>query len=145
MCRAGLREGLLSSACPHRQDLYQGSEKLKVIILTLSRRWGGGTVYKLVVLYLLFTSSDFTTKLAPHCGAFSRALKIENIKGPLFPGPEGAVNTNGWCINWMSLEQGKGPTVINIWLFLYLISFILQSGMYTKYILPMASDGFLEI
>ena len=86
-----------------------------------------------------------TTNLAPHCGAFSRALKIDNIKGPLFPGPEGAGNTNGWCINWMSLEQGKGPTVIYIWLFLYLLAFILQSGVYTKYILPMASDSFLEI
>ena len=43
----------------------------------------------LVVLYLLFTSSVLTTTLAPHCGAFSRALKIEKIKGPLFPGPEG--------------------------------------------------------
>ena len=50
----------------------------------------------LVVLYLLFTSSVLTTTLAPHCGAFSRALKIEKIKGPLFPGPEGAGNTNGW-------------------------------------------------
>ena len=55
------------------------------------------------------------------------------------------MNTNGWCIYWMSLEQGKGPTVINIWLFLYLMAFILQSGVYTKYILPMASDVFLEI
>ena len=68
----------------------------------------------LVVLYLLFTSSVLTTTLAPHCRAFSRALKIEKIKGPLFPGPEGAGNTNGWCINWMSQghylnKLGRGP------------------------------------
>ena len=55
----------------------------------------------------------FTTNLAPHFGAFSRALKNEKIKVPLFPGPEGAGNTNGWCINWMSIEQGKGPMVIS--------------------------------
>ena len=27
-------------------------------------------------------------------GAFSRALKIEKLKAPLIPGPEGAVDTN---------------------------------------------------
>ena len=74
LCRAGLREGLLSPACPHRRDLYQGSEKWKVIILTFPRRWGGGggggSGYKLVVLYLLFTSSDFYHKFGPALRGF---------------------------------------------------------------------------
>ena len=39
-------------------------------------------------------SRDFTTSLAPEC----RALKIEKLKAPLIPGPEGAVDTNDWCI-----------------------------------------------
>ena len=43
-------------------------------------------------------SRDFTINLAPQCRAFSRALKIEKLKAPLFPGPEGAAHTNGWCI-----------------------------------------------
>ena len=44
-------------------------------------------------------SRDFTTTLAPECRAFSGALKIEKLKAPLIPGPEGAVDTNDWCIN----------------------------------------------
>ena len=32
-------------------------------------------------------------------GAFSRALKIEKLKAPLFPGPGGAGDANDWCIN----------------------------------------------
>ena len=43
-------------------------------------------------------SRDFTTSLAPECRAFSGALKIEKLKAPLIPGPEGAVYTNDWCI-----------------------------------------------
>ena len=43
-------------------------------------------------------SRDFTTSLAPEFRAFSGALKIEKLKAPLIPGPEGAVDTNGWCI-----------------------------------------------
>ena len=43
-------------------------------------------------------SRDFTTSLAPECKAFSGALKIEKLKAPLIPGPEGAVDTNDWCI-----------------------------------------------
>ena len=35
-------------------------------------------------------SGDFTTNLARQCRAFSRALKIEKLKAPLFRGPEGA-------------------------------------------------------
>ena len=43
-------------------------------------------------------SGDFTTNLARQCRAFSRALKIEKLKAPLFRGPEGAGATNDWCI-----------------------------------------------
>ena len=43
-------------------------------------------------------SRDFTTSLAPECRAFSGALKNEKLKAPLIPGPEGAVDTNDWCI-----------------------------------------------
>ena len=43
-------------------------------------------------------SRDFTSSLAPECRAFSRALKIEKLKAPLITGPEGAVDTNDWCI-----------------------------------------------
>ena len=42
-------------------------------------------------------SRDFTTSLAPECRAFSGVLKIEKLI-PLIPGPEGAVDTNDWCI-----------------------------------------------
>ena len=38
----------------------------------------------------------FTTNVAPQCRAFSMALKIEKLKAPLFRGPEGAGDTNGW-------------------------------------------------
>ena len=34
-------------------------------------------------------SRDFTTILAPEYRAFSGALKIEKLKAPLIPGPEG--------------------------------------------------------
>ena len=43
-------------------------------------------------------SRDFTTRLAPEYRAFSGALKIEKLKAPLIPGPDGAVDTNDWCI-----------------------------------------------
>ena len=43
-------------------------------------------------------SGDFTTNLARQCRAFSRALKIEKLKAPLFRGPEGAGATSDWCI-----------------------------------------------
>ena len=45
-------------------------------------------------------SRAFTTSLAPECRAFSGALKIEKLKALLIPGPEGAVDTNDWCINY---------------------------------------------
>ena len=41
----------------------------------------------------------FTTNVAPQSRAFSRALEIEKLKAPLFRGPEGAGDTNNWCIN----------------------------------------------
>ena len=44
-------------------------------------------------------SGDFTIILTRECRAFSRALKIEKLKTPLFRGPEGAWATNDWCIN----------------------------------------------
>ena len=43
-------------------------------------------------------SRGFTKILARQCRAFSRALKIEKLKAPLFPGPGGAGDTNDWCI-----------------------------------------------
>ena len=43
-------------------------------------------------------SGDFTTNLARQCRAFSRALKIEKLKAPLFRGPKGVGATNDWCI-----------------------------------------------
>ena len=59
-----------------------------------------------VVLYFNFViprragvfSGDFTINLARQRRAFSRALKIEKLKAPLFRGPEGAGATNDWCI-----------------------------------------------
>lgn len=43
-------------------------------------------------------SRDFTTNLDPQCRAFSGALKVGKLKVPLFPGPEGTVDSNDWCI-----------------------------------------------
>ena len=55
-------------------------------------------------------SGDFTTNLARQCRAFSRALKIEKLKAPLFRGPKGAGATNDWCIN-------THINLLSIWLF----------------------------
>ena len=38
------------------------------------------------------------------CKAFSRALKTEKLKAPLFPGPIGAETTNVWCISESSTK-----------------------------------------
>ena len=46
-----------------------------------------------------FTSWKFTTNLARQCRAFTKALKIEKLKAPPFPGPKGTGDTNDWCIN----------------------------------------------
>ena len=43
-------------------------------------------------------SRDFTINLSPQCRAFSRALKTEKVKVPLFPGPLGSGTSNDWCI-----------------------------------------------
>ena len=63
------------------------SGQLVFFILILSAPRGAGSF-----------SGDFTTNLARQCRAFSRALKIEKLKAPLFRGPEGAGATNDWCI-----------------------------------------------
>ena len=42
-------------------------------------------------------SRDFTVNLSPQCRAFSRALKTEKLKAPLFHG--GAGTTNDLCIS----------------------------------------------
>ena len=46
-------------------------------------------------------SKGFTKTLARQCRAFSRALKIEKLKAPLFPGPGGAGDAIDWCINYL--------------------------------------------
>ena len=43
-------------------------------------------------------SRVFTTNLVRQCRAFSGALEIGKLKAPLFPGPNGAVDSNDWCI-----------------------------------------------
>ena len=45
-------------------------------------------------------SRDFTINLSPQFRAFSRALKTEKLKAPLFPDPVGAGTTNDWCITF---------------------------------------------
>ena len=57
-------------------------------------------------------SRDFTTVLAPESRAFSDALKIEKLKAPLIPGPEGAVDTNDWCITKVKSLQRSGTEAI---------------------------------
>ena len=42
---------------------------------------------------------DFTEKESPQCSAYTGALQMEKSISPLFPGPEGAVVANDWCIN----------------------------------------------
>ena len=41
-------------------------------------------------------SRGFTKTLARQC----RALKIEKLNAPLFPGPGGAGDANDWCIKF---------------------------------------------
>ena len=52
-------------------------------------------------------SRDFTTILTPECRAFSGALKIEQLKAPLIPGPKGAVDTND---KYRCIEMGNLAT-----------------------------------
>ena len=70
-------------------------------------------------------SRDFTTSLAPECRAFSGALEIEKLKAPLIPGPEGAVDTNDWCITFYSLFLDVSSELVCIEpISLHLLSFI---------------------
>ena len=41
---------------------------------------------------------DFTEKKSLQCRAYTWALQMEKSISPLFPGPEGAVVANDWCI-----------------------------------------------
>ena len=66
-------------------------------------------------------SWDFTTSLAPECRAFSGALKIEKFKAPLIPGPEGAVDTNDWCIS--IFNYGKRISIHDFLDYMYTSSF----------------------
>ena len=59
-------------------------------------------------------SGDFTTNFARQCRAFSRALKIEKLKAPLFRGPEGAGATNDWCISMMRKNYVKHNLMIRL-------------------------------
>ena len=45
---------------------------------------------------------DFTEKKSPQCRAYTWALQMEKSISPLFPGPEGAVVANDWCIILLS-------------------------------------------
>ena len=44
-------------------------------------------------------SRDFTINLSPQSRMFSRALKTEKLKAPLFHSNVGAETTNDWCIS----------------------------------------------
>ena len=41
---------------------------------------------------------DFTEKKSPQCRAYTWALQMEKSISPLFPGPEGPMVANDWCI-----------------------------------------------
>ena len=43
---------------------------------------------------------DFTEKKSLQCRAYTWALQMEKSISPLFPGPEGAVVANDWCITF---------------------------------------------
>ena len=77
--------------------------KLKQILLAQVPWNRGGKFIQMnpvrnVFILLSAFSGDFTTNLALQCKAFSRALKIEKLKAPLFHGPKGVGATNDWCI-----------------------------------------------
>ena len=59
-------------------------------------------------------SKGFTKTLARQCRAFSRALKIEKLKAPLFPGPGGAGDANDWCITLRSIGNAENAVLVNI-------------------------------
>ena len=54
---------------------------------------------------------DFTTNLAPPCRAFTRALKIEKLKAPLFPGPEGQGIQMTGALKWSLSAKCSGKMV----------------------------------
>ena len=61
----------------------------------LSASEGGGGAF----------SRDITINFSTLCRAFSRALKTEQLKAPLFPGPVGAGTTTDWCITISKLSS----------------------------------------
>ena len=71
-------------------------QMIPVICLHIVILWGAGAFCR-----------AFTTNVAPQCRAFSRALEIEKLKALLFRGPEGAGDTNDWCI----INEGLYHTV----------------------------------
>ena len=54
------------------------------------RNIGGKFIQMIMVICSSSFSRDLTTNLSRQC----RALKIEKLKAPLYPGPEGVMDTN---------------------------------------------------
>ena len=69
------------------ENLFKGFRSFGVLHLNIVSLWGRGLYAGLL-----------PQNVAPQCRAFSRALEIEKLKSPLFRGPEGAGDTNDWCI-----------------------------------------------
>ena len=62
---------------------------------------GGGHLLFFIIVNLRRAgafSRDFTINLSPQCRAFSRALKTEKLKAPLFPTGPGLQMTGALCI-----------------------------------------------
>ena len=55
---------------------------------------------------------DFTEKKSPQCRAYTWALQMDKSISQLFPGPEGAVVANDWCISLkkVSFKRAHQPT-----------------------------------
>ena len=53
--------------------------------------------YRDIYSCIIYAKGWDSNTLAPQCRAFRRALKIQKLKAQLFPGPEGARDTNDWC------------------------------------------------
>ena len=75
------------------ENLFKGFRSFVVLHLNIASLWGPGAF-----------RGAFTTNVAPQCRAFSRALKIEKLKAPLFRGPKGAGDTNDRCITFKKLS-----------------------------------------
>ena len=97
-------------------QFYQNNSQLLFHVIVSP--WGAGAF-----------SRVFTKTLARQCRAFSRALTIEKLKAPLFPGPGGARDANDWCISYplrvimrvqcIDIEQNlskmtRGSTMISV-------------------------------